>query len=118
MFFDTDDVDELEHYNLFDDVVTHEMGHVLGFGSGPGWDALLAGAGAADPRFLGTVARGAWNELGGSSASRGRDRADPAEVQGLTARRRADCFDAAQEGLALFGAIAYLRDIVRYHGGT
>jgi hypothetical protein len=67
MFFDTADLDFLEGLGFFDEVVTHEMGHVLGFGSL--WDfnrALLEGAGTADPRFVGPLAIAAYDDLGGS----------------------------------------------------
>lgn len=66
MMFDAADVAELESSGLFNTVVTHEMGHVLGFGSGPNWESLVTGAGSADPRFTGTVARAEWSALGGS----------------------------------------------------
>ena len=33
MFFDIDDLDFLEQIGFFDEVVIHEMGHVLGFGT-------------------------------------------------------------------------------------
>lgn len=67
MFFDTADLDFLEGLGFFDEVVTHEMGHVLGFGSL--WDfnrSLLVGAGTADPRFVGPLAIAAYADLHGS----------------------------------------------------
>jgi leishmanolysin len=67
MFFDTADLDFLEGLGFFDEVVTHEMGHVLGFGSL--WNfqrALLTGVGTADPRFVGPLAIAAYDKLGGS----------------------------------------------------
>jgi Leishmanolysin len=69
MFFDTDDLQFLEDLGLFDEVVVHEMGHVLGFGTL--WNfqrALLSGAGTADPRFVGPLAVAAYDHLGGSGA--------------------------------------------------
>ena len=69
MEFDSADVADLEAAGLLSTVITHEMGHVLGVGSGPRWDSLLTGAGTADPRFTGVTARAVWAELGGSSAN-------------------------------------------------
>ncbi len=66
MFFDTADLDRLEQLGFFDEVVVHEMGHVLGFGTL--WDGfgrdLLQGA-APDPRFVGPLAIAAYADLGG-----------------------------------------------------
>jgi hypothetical protein len=65
MFFDVDDLDFLEDLGFFDEVVIHEMGHVLGIGTL--WDFgrdLLVG-GAPDPRFTGPLAIAAYADLGG-----------------------------------------------------
>jgi hypothetical protein len=54
MFFDTADLDLLGQLGLLNNVVTHEMGHVLGFGTL--WNfqrSLLVGAGTSDPLFVG-----------------------------------------------------------------
>jgi hypothetical protein len=67
MYFDTADLDFLESLGFFDEVVTHEMGHVLGFGTL--WDfnrSLLTGVGTTDPRFTGPLAIAAYDRLGGS----------------------------------------------------
>lgn len=67
MFFDVDDLDFIESLGFFDEVVEHEMGHVLGFGTL--WNfgrSLLQGAGTADPRFVGPLAVAAYDRLGGS----------------------------------------------------
>ena len=56
MFFDTADLEFLETNNLLDEVIVHEMGHVLGFSSGFFNRAGLlanAGAGTTDPRVPG-----------------------------------------------------------------
>lgn len=67
MFFDTADLDFLEGLGFFDEVVTHEMGHVLGFGSLWNFNrSLLTGVGTADPRFTGPLAIAAYDKLGGS----------------------------------------------------
>jgi hypothetical protein len=67
MFFDTADLQFLEDLDLFDEVVVHEMGHVLGFGTL--WEFgrdLLDGTGGADPRFTGPLAIEAYDRLGGT----------------------------------------------------
>ena len=51
-----------------DDLVLHEMGHVLGFGTI--WASpLLAGAGTSDPRFTGSSAIAGYHLLGGNQIS-------------------------------------------------
>jgi hypothetical protein len=74
MFFDTDDLAFLEQNNLLDEVIVHEMGHVLGFSAGifnlniPGVFSrnLLANPNTADPRFLGEVAGAMYTTIGGT----------------------------------------------------
>ena len=73
MFFDTADLAFLEQNNLLDEVIVHEMGHVLGFSAGifnlniPGifQRTLLIGRNTADPRFIGQVAIDKYHALGG-----------------------------------------------------
>ncbi len=48
------------------DVVTHEMGHVLGIGTLWPLRSLVHDRDGDDPRFLGSVAQTAYQELGGS----------------------------------------------------
>lgn len=58
MEFDEADMPGLIARGTLNDVILHEMGHVLGFGTL--WDAgrsLLVGAGSADPYFVGAAAR-------------------------------------------------------------
>ncbi len=62
MRFDTADLASLEGSGQLDEVILHEMGHVLGFGSLWTLDVynLLVGQGSSDPYFLGPAARAAW----------------------------------------------------------
>uniref|UniRef100_UPI0035945795 leishmanolysin-related zinc metalloendopeptidase n=1 Tax=Pricia sp. TaxID=2268138 RepID=UPI0035945795 len=71
MFFDVDDLDFLEELDLFEEVIVHEMGHVLGVGTlwnvEPfGFDRTLIGAVNTDPYFLGRKANVFWNAEGGT----------------------------------------------------
>jgi Leishmanolysin len=70
MFFDTDDLAFLEQNDILDEVVTHEMGHVLGFGTlwNFGGRSLLQGT-AADPRFVGPNAIAGYHDVGGRGVS-------------------------------------------------
>jgi subtilisin-like proprotein convertase family protein len=63
MSFDSADVAQLMSTGQFQDVILHEMGHVLGIGTI--WDnlELIAGAGTNNPRFLGPQAIAEYNEL-------------------------------------------------------
>ena len=63
MMFDSADVASLESTGQLQAVILHEMGHVLGFGTL--WGSLLVGGGTGYPSFVGPVARGAWNAIGG-----------------------------------------------------
>ncbi len=65
MFFDTADLDFLEQIGFFDEVVIHEMGHVLGFGTLWDFGRNLLEGGAPDPRFIGPLAIDAFADLGG-----------------------------------------------------
>lgn len=56
MQFDTADLAALEAAGQLDDVILHEMGHVLGFGTIWSNLGLLTGAGSSDPRFTGANA--------------------------------------------------------------
>jgi len=61
MTFDTADLAEMETEGTLNDVITHEMGHVIGIGTI--WDhkGLLEGAGTRRPTFVGS---GAMREFG------------------------------------------------------
>ena len=66
MQFDSADVANMTANGQLADVVLHEMGHVLGFGTM--WEPQVTGLGTSDPRFTGLTARGAWSALTGGNA--------------------------------------------------
>lgn len=70
MFFDVDDLDFLEQLDLFEEVIVHEMGHVLGVGTlwnvAPfGFDRTLLEDPDGNPYFNGHHANVHWNAEGG-----------------------------------------------------
>ncbi len=66
MTFDEADLDNLAANGLLEEVILHEMGHVLG--SGVTWEVqdLLAGACLEDPRFIGPTAVQAFLDADGN----------------------------------------------------
>ena len=66
MAFDTADLASMEQRGTLGDVITHEMGHVLGIGTI--WQAknLLQGAGSNNPRFGGARAMEEFGRLRGT----------------------------------------------------
>jgi hypothetical protein len=62
---DVGDLQMMERSNTIDDVVLHEIGHVLGIGTMWSTRGLLSGAGTDDPRFTGSSALTAYRGLGG-----------------------------------------------------
>lgn len=60
---DTADVDDMISEGHFVDTITHEMLHVLGFGTIWGDLGLISGEGTRNPRFLGKAATKAYNTL-------------------------------------------------------
>jgi Big-like domain-containing protein/leishmanolysin len=69
MRLDSDDLAFLESAGLLEQVILHEMAHVLGFGTLWPLDGLLADAsqgGGTDPHFTGPLAIAAFNGVGGS----------------------------------------------------
>lgn len=74
MSFDTADLDQMEADGSLEDVILHEMGHVLGFGTiwGEEFLGLLVGKGTVDPTFVGASAMREYGLL--------RQRADPANT--------------------------------------
>lgn len=69
MKFDTDDLVDMERNGTLTDVITHEMGHVLGIGTV--WDRkrLLRGAGTTNPQFIGAAAVSEYIALRGGGAT-------------------------------------------------
>lgn len=69
MEFDSADIEALIEEGQFDEVVLHEMGHVLGLGTI--WEALnlLIQSGTDDARFIGPQATQAYNEIFGVNGS-------------------------------------------------
>ena len=61
MQFDTADLKKMETEGTLNDVITHEMGHVLGIGTIWTFKNLLQGAGTSNPTFTG---KGAMKEFG------------------------------------------------------
>ena len=77
MSFDTADLATMEADGTLIDVITHEMGHVIGIGTIWEQKRLLAGAGTVNPTFTGAQAMKAYGEL-----KHERDAAVPVENQG------------------------------------
>ncbi|GMQ31079.1 leishmanolysin-related zinc metalloendopeptidase [Algoriphagus confluentis] len=68
MFFDTDDLAFLDLFDLFEEVIVHEMGHVLGIGTlwnVPGARELRKFNPEGFPYFDGKMANTFWNSEGG-----------------------------------------------------
>ncbi|NAY90910.1 hypothetical protein GTQ34_03175 [Muricauda sp. JGD-17] len=70
MFFDVDDLDFLEEIDLFEEVIVHEMGHVLGVGTlwnvEPFFPRTLLEGPVSNPYFVGNKANVFWNAEGGT----------------------------------------------------
>jgi hypothetical protein len=68
---DLDDMSRLSESGMLNDVVLHEIGHVLGIGTL--WNykrALLQGAGSEDPLFIGAGAQRAFAAIPGNTVTR------------------------------------------------
>lgn len=65
MSFDAADLAKMEQDGSLLDVITHEMGHVIGIGTVWARKGVLAGAGSSNPRFTGGACRHAFHDLGG-----------------------------------------------------
>jgi len=66
MAFDTADLKQMEKDGTLLDVITHEMGHVLGIGSVWTFKGLLKAAGTANPTFTGANASREYGILKGT----------------------------------------------------
>ena len=70
MFFDVEDLDLLDRFDLFEEVIVHEMGHVLGFGTlwnvEPFFPRTLLEGSLTEPYFAGRKANVFWNAEGGT----------------------------------------------------
>ena len=66
MSFDSADLASMQADGTLRDVITHEMGHVIGIGTIWEDKGLLAGAGTNNPRFTGKNAKRAYGKLRGS----------------------------------------------------
>lgn len=66
MSFDTADLAEMQANGTLLDVITHEMGHVIGIGTIWSLKGLLSGAGKSDPRFTGANAKKEYGVLKGT----------------------------------------------------
>lgn len=70
MSFDTADLEQMEASGTLGDVITHEMGHVLGIGTVWQDKGLLRGAASTNPTFTGAGAMAEYAALLGVSAAR------------------------------------------------
>jgi hypothetical protein len=66
MSFDTADLAQMQSSGTLLDVITHEMGHVIGIGTIWTHKGLLAGANTTNPTFKGTNAKRAYGVLKGT----------------------------------------------------
>jgi hypothetical protein len=66
---DVADLQQMEVAGTLDDVVLHEMGHILGIGTLWTDKSLLTGGGTQDPEFTGALALAAYRAMGGRLAS-------------------------------------------------
>lgn len=67
MEFDTSDLASMEKGGTLDDVILHEMGHVLGIGTLWKQNNLLIGSGTNDPQYIGPNAMKEYASLLGTS---------------------------------------------------
>lgn len=68
MSFDKADLDAMQADGTLGDVITHEMGHVLGIGTVWMRKGLLSGEGGANPTFRGPAAMKEYGKLKGGGA--------------------------------------------------
>jgi hypothetical protein len=66
MQFDTADLASMQANGTLNDVITHEMGHVLGVGTIWSIKGVLAGVNTNNPTFIGKTAKRAYGQLKGT----------------------------------------------------
>jgi len=69
MSFDTADLAQMQSDGTLKDVITHEMGHVIGIGTIWALKGLLKGEGTANPRFTGKKAKIEFGKLKSKAAA-------------------------------------------------
>jgi Leishmanolysin len=70
MSFDTADLALMEQRGTLVDVITHEMGHVLGIGTIWTFKSLIKGVGKKNPTFVGAKAKIQYGKLRGTGPTR------------------------------------------------
>lgn len=70
MSFDTADLAQMEQRGTLTDVITHEMGHVLGIGTIWNIKSLIKGVGKQNPTFVGATAKIEYGKLRGTSPTK------------------------------------------------
>jgi Leishmanolysin len=102
MAFDTADLAQMQSAGTLNDVITHEMGHVLGVGTI--WDLkqLLKGANGANPTFAGAGAMREYQTLRGG----GRRKRVPVENTGGAGTRNAHWRETVFRNELMSGFIA------------
>ncbi|TVQ43517.1 MAG: hypothetical protein EA365_12400 [Gloeocapsa sp. DLM2.Bin57] len=68
MIFDLADLEIVQEQGNLEDLIVHEMAHVLGFGAGPLWDNNLQGRNSQQPRFTGSQANREYQRIFGFNA--------------------------------------------------
>ena len=71
MRFDTADLAFMEQQGILEDVILHEMGHVLGLGTLWNLKGLLTGGGTIDSYFTGAFANLKFDDIGGDDFTGG-----------------------------------------------
>jgi hypothetical protein len=69
MQFDTDDLASMQANGTLNDVITHEMGHVLGIGTIWSIKGVLSGSGTLNPTFTGKAAKKEYGKLKGTAST-------------------------------------------------
>jgi leishmanolysin len=69
MSFDTADLAQMQKNGTLNDVITHEMGHVLGIGTVWKRKKLLKGAGSQNPSFRGKATMAEYGKLKGTAST-------------------------------------------------